>query len=125
MMTTHTAAEFDSALEKYLTRCLAISSAHYNADCPAGYKWLVDLIKIPGKKYVKIAIRNGLVRANTQEFLPNTSQGSAHSFVALDTGNVYYPASWKIPSTKYVRGNIFDEKNGTGWVGPYGVKTMR
>ena len=50
--------------------------------------------------------------------------GACHCFVDLATGDVLMGASWKAPA-KHARGNIFDEKNGLGSMGPYGPAYLR
>ncbi len=50
--------------------------------------------------------------------------GSVHSFVDIATGDVLKPAGWKAPA-KHARGNIFDEHNGLGSMGPYGPQYLR
>lgn len=49
---------------------------------------------------------------------------SAHAFVDRTNGDVLKPATWKSPA-KHARGNIFDEKNGLGSIGPYGPAYLR
>ncbi len=44
---------------------------------------------------------------------------SAHAFIDRTTGDVLKPATWKAPA-KHARGNIFDNQNGMGSMGPYG-----
>ena len=44
---------------------------------------------------------------------------SVHSFIDRSTGDVLKPAGWKTPA-KGVRGNIHDENNGLGRMGPHG-----
>jgi hypothetical protein len=50
--------------------------------------------------------------------------GSAHAFVDIATGDVLKPASWAAPA-KHARGNIFDEHNGLGSMGPYGPAYLK
>lgn len=59
------------------------------------------------KKYIRIERKD------------SKNSGSVHAFVDRQTGDVYKPASWKTPA-KHARGNIFDNKNGLGFMGPYG-----
>ena len=50
-----------------------------------------------------------------------------HCFVERNTGNIYKPASWKSPHTKYVRFDLriindrakLHDPNFTGWAGGY------
>lgn len=45
--------------------------------------------------------------------------GSVHSFINRETGDVLKADGWKTPA-KGVRGNIHDEHNGLGRMGPHG-----
>ena len=49
---------------------------------------------------------------------------SVHCFVDVATGDVLKPATFKAPA-KHARGNIFDEHNGLGSMGPYGPAYLR
>ena len=50
--------------------------------------------------------------------------GSAHCFVDKTNGDVLKPHNWKAPA-KHARGNIYDAKNGLGWMGEYGPAYLR
>tara|TARA_B000000532_G_scaffold235262_1_gene220434 strand:- start:1309 stop:1779 length:471 start_codon:yes stop_codon:yes gene_type:complete len=52
-----------------------------------------------GKKYYKIIQEEYDTFQNRNEY----RDGSVHSFVDKNNGNVYKPASWKAPHTKHVR----------------------
>jgi hypothetical protein len=47
-----------------------------------------------------------------------------HCFVDKRNGDILKAASWKTPA-KHARGNIFDSKNGLGWMGEYGPAYLR
>jgi len=70
-----------------------------------------QLSMMEGKRYIRIV---------------NTSYGqrSVHAFIDKDTGDVLKPAGWKAPA-KHRRGNIFDDQNGLGQMGPYGPAYLR
>jgi len=42
----------------------------------------------------------------------------------MTNGDIRKPASWKAPA-KHARGNITDEKEGMGWMGPYGPAYLK
>lgn len=70
-----------------------------------------QLSMMEGKRYIRIVkITYG--------------QSSAHAFIDKDTGDVLKPAGWKAPA-KHRRGNIFDDQNGLGQMGPYGPAYLR
>lgn len=50
--------------------------------------------------------------------------GSAWVFVDMASGDVLKPHGWDRPA-KHARGNIYDDKNGLGGMGPYGPATLR
>ena len=52
-----------------------------------------------GKKYIKIVHQDFDTFQGRNEY----RDGSVHAFVNKNTGEVYKPASWKSPATKYVR----------------------
>ena len=95
--------EFEDAFAKYVLKCKKISDAHNKEN---GFPCQEFSTKV-GKKYIKVICNN-----------------SVHSFVNRENGNVFMAASWSSPA-KHSRGNIFDEKNGTGMMGPYGPKTLK
>ena len=64
-----------------------------------------------GKRYVRI-------------LRTNYGQSSAHAFIDKDTGDVLKPAGAKTPA-KHRRGNVFDDQNGLGQMGPYGPAYLR
>lgn len=66
-----------------------------------------------GKRYVK------LIRVDDR-----SNDRSVYAFVDTTNGNVLMPASWRAPA-KHARGNIFNEDNGLGCAGPYGIAYLR
>lgn len=64
-----------------------------------------------GRRYARIVSYNGVQR-------------HAYGFVNLENGDVLKSASWKTPA-KHARGNIFNDDNGAGAIGPYGVNYLR
>lgn len=50
--------------------------------------------------------------------------GSVHCFVDRENGDVLKAASWNAPA-KHARGNIYDAKNGLGWMREFGPAYLR
>ena len=76
-----------------------------------------------GRKYWKIIQQDYDTFQDRNEY----RDGSVHAFVNKKTGEVYKPASWKSPHTKYVRFDLriindrakLHDPNFTGWAGGY------
>ena len=76
-----------------------------------------------GRKYWKIIQQDYDTFRDRNEY----RDGGVHSFVNKKTGEVYKPASWKSPHTKYVRFDLrlisdrvkLHDPNFTGWAGGY------
>ena len=60
-----------------------------------------------GRRYMKVIVKS------------ESGGTSVHCFVDRTNGNVLKAASWSTPA-KGARGNIFDDNNGLGRMGPYG-----
>ena len=75
------------------------------------------------RKYIKIIQQDYDTFQDRNEY----RDGSVHAFVNKKTGEVYKPASWKSPHTKYVRFDLriindrakLHDPNFTGWAGGY------
>ena len=91
-----------------------------------GYTPRENLMKFKvesGRKYYKIIQQDLDTFQNRNEY----RDGSVHAFVNKETGQVYKPASWKSPHTKYVRFDMrvindrakLHDPNFTGWAGGY------
>ena len=76
-----------------------------------------------GRKYWKIIQQDYDTFRDRNEY----RDGGVHAFVNKKTGEVYKPASWKSPHTKYVRFDLriindrakLHDPNFTGWAGGY------
>lgn len=75
-----------------------------------------------GTRYVRIVDveRNTGADAASRPY----NRRSAWAFIDRTTGDVLKPASFRAPA-KHSRGNIFDDKNGMGSMGPYGPAYLR
>ena len=76
-----------------------------------------------GRKYIKIIHQDFDTFQDRNEY----KDGSVHAFVNKKTGEVYKPASWKSPHTKYVRFDLriisdrekLHDYRFTDWAGGY------
>ena len=76
-----------------------------------------------GRKYWKIIQQDYDTFRDRNEY----RDGGVHAFINKKTGEVYKPASWKSPHTKYVRFDLrlisdrvkLHDPNFTGWAGGY------
>jgi len=104
--------EFRDRLEMFVAGCERIASdnikTRFRTLEPPVFYYTV------GRKYVRVVKRHRDM----------DSGGSAHCFVDLENGDVLLPASWRSPA-KHARGNIFDDSNGLGNMGPYGPAYLR
>jgi hypothetical protein len=96
---------FKAALDSYVAGCQRISEEDQRQRFPS----LSDAITFRVEElqlYVRV-VRNGT---------------GVHSYIDKATGEVFKPAGWKGPAkTKIKRGNIFEDDNGLGCIGPCGV----
>ncbi len=97
--------DFGDKFASFLTGCQRITEAHRVAHFPETPRAVFEA------EQGKVRIR--VVRDR-----------SAHCFVCIESGDVLKPAGWKAPA-KHARGNIFDEHNGLGSMGPYGPAYLR
>ena len=76
-----------------------------------------------GRKYIKIIQQDYDTFQDRNEY----KDGSVHAFVNKNTGEVYKPASWSSPHTKYVRFDLriirdrelLHDSRFVGWAGGY------
>ncbi len=105
---------FDSKLQTWLDGAQAIINREYGNRAPT-------LVKEVGKRYIRIVRFREDINADGQRVVTDRS---AYAFIDTTTGDVLKPDGWKGPA-KHSRGNIFDDKNGLGMVGPWGMGTFR
>ena len=103
-------------IEAWLERCQKLVDEHREKNFPSLCRQVL-VIKW-GKRYAKI------VRTETAEGETKPFSSSAWAFVDMTNGDIRKPASWKAPA-KHARGNITDEKEGMGWMGPYGPAYLK
>lgn len=96
-------------VEQFVARCQEIVDAYMDEQFPTLDRKLLTIE--PGRRYFRIVASQG-------------SSRSAWAFVDSTNGDVLKPASWKKPA-KHARGNIHDDKQGIGWIGPYGPAYLR
>jgi len=104
--------KFAAAFEKYFAGCEAAYMNYHNA-CGFSPELVNKFEYKAGRKYVKVI-----------QVLSGGEQRSVHSFVNMENGEVLKPAGWAKPA-KHARGNIFDENNGLGSMGPHGPASLR
>ncbi len=93
-------------VEAFVARCQRMIEDYYRQHFPNLRD--VPVLKIDqGYRYFKIVKESG-----------------AYAFVDSKNGDILKPASWRIPA-KHARGNIFDSRQGMGWMGPYGPAYLR
>lgn len=97
--------DFHKSLENFVAGVQRISDEHMAQHFPGLRKPVFELQELR-KRY-------RIVR-----------EGSAHCFVDKTTGDVLKSESWSKPA-KHARGNIFDDSNGLGRMGPYGTAYLR
>lgn len=108
-MTEHTADEFNAKFETFLAGCARISQEHSAKHFPNNENSVFSYER--GQRYIRVVRSDYGAR-------------SVHCFVDTTTGDVLKAAGWRAPA-KGVRGNIFDDKNGLGRMGPYGTAYNR
>lgn len=98
-----TRAEFETALESFRATAEQVVREHFDRNGFTFATPVVTLADRRGKRFVKLwsgETRDGETRTN-----------SIHSFVEIETGDIYKPASTKAPA-KHARGNIFTDDSG-------------
>lgn len=83
----------------------------------------VDVIE--GQKFIKVvtAYENDDQHRSVYAFIAKY-EGFTKALGEYKQGDVLKPASWKTPA-KHARGNIFDDDNGLGSAGKYGLEYLR
>ena len=92
-------------------------------DVKNGTANLMKFVIRSGRKYYKIIQQDFDTFRDRNEY----RDGSVHAFVDKNTGEVYKPASWSAPHTKYVRYDLriindrakLHDPTYTGWAGGY------
>jgi len=97
--------DLTAALDRFFDGCKRISDEYMNANFPSLTK--------PAFKIQELQKRYRIV-----------CNSAAFCFIDKATGDVLKAASWAAPA-KHSRGNIFDESNGLGSIGPYGPAYLR
>jgi len=96
-------------VEAFVARCQAVLDAHREKNFPTLDRKV--LVIQPGRRYFKIVESE------------NGEHRSVWAFVDKN-GDVLKPASWRAPA-KHARGNIFDDNEGMGSIGPYGPAYLK
>ena len=110
-MDNNYAEAFEAAFKTFMEGVANISNTYYGEQYP-NLEPSTFAFK-PGRKYAKVMV--------------TTQPGGAtsvHCFVDRTNGDVLKPAGWNAPA-KHARGNIFDDNNGLGSMGPYGPAYLK
>ena len=101
---------FDTALEDFRSTAEKIVLNHY---AEQGFTFAVPGVVIAshGKRFAKLC--------STETREGKTETRSVHSFVEIETGDIFKPASFKTPA-KHSRGNIYTEDMGASSLTPQG-----
>lgn len=93
----HNPAEFEAAFVEFIARCTVIQAKQYANSEGSNPELTYD----PGRKYIRVVSSTW-------------GQRSVFCFVDSTNGNVLKADGWKKPALNFARGNIFDDKHGTG-----------
>ena len=104
-------ASFDAAFETFMAGVAKISDDYYGDEYPNLEPSIFGFNK--GRRYMKVTVTT----------VPGDGK-SVHCFVDRTNGDVLKPAGWNAPA-KHARGNIFDDNNGLGAMGPHGPAYLR
>ena len=104
-------ADFDTALQAFIDGCNEIVRENDKQYDNVKFNSKVEADK-GGRRYVRIVKSDAF------------SHCSAYCFVDKTNGDVLKPAGWKSPA-KHARGNIYNDDNGLGCMGPYGPAYLR
>lgn len=92
----------DDAIETFREKMEARQQYHFDTTYP-DMKWKSKIILKKGSKFMKLFDNSTLSK--------NGTSGGIKAFVNLNNGQIYKPASYKIPA-KHARGNVFADDNG-------------
>lgn len=112
-------AEFETRVEEFRAIAEAVIREHFARQ---GFTFAVPHVEIHsrGRRFFKLV--------NTEsdpETGDKRGQTMVHSFVEIDTGDIFKPATFKAPA-KHARGNIWDEDGGRSSMTPQGgIKYLR
>lgn len=109
------AKPFEERLGDWLVLCQAIVDKHREENFPTLLPQVLSIMK--GKRYARIVLSE-----TTPE--GKTVHQSAWAFIDMTNGDVLKPTGWKAPA-KHARGNIDDDQNGVGRIGPYGPEYLK
>ena len=120
--------------KQYYIRMLERNLADEKYDYPSYAQEQLDAINNGTAKLMKFIVNEGrkyfkIIQCEFDTFQDRNEwrEGSVHSFVNKNTGEVYKPASWSAPHTKHVRYDLrlikdreflHNAKN-VGWAGGY------
>ena len=102
-------SDFETKLASFVEGVNELYNEYMDARFPNNPRETIEIGG--GRKYIKLVkVSEGRVR-------------SVYCFVDSTNGDVLKAASFKAPA-KHARGNIFNDDNGLGGVGPYGANYL-
>jgi hypothetical protein len=104
--------KFQENLNLYLMGCLEIYNKDFADRGYGEFQRQVLEVKV-GRKYAKV-----------MSVHKDGGQGSVHSFVNMENGDVLKPAGCNKPA-KHARGNVYDKAHGVATMTPYGPAYLR
>lgn len=104
-------AAFVIAFATFVEGVTRISDDHYGTQYPNLQPSIFAFNK--GRRYMKVTVQT----------VPGDGK-SVHCFVDRTNGDVLKAAGWASPA-KHARGNIFDDNNGLGSMGPHGPAYLK
>ena len=107
-------ADFNTALNLFVTAAQAIVDKHYNDNYP---RQGAKLSTTKGRRYVRV-VKTGMFDGE------EVKGQSVYCFVDTTNGDVLKAAGWKSPA-KHARGNIYEDGNGALGVTAYGATYLR
>ena len=112
-------AAFETALEGFRAAAEAAHRAHFARNDYTFAVPNVEILPRRGKRFAKLV--------NTEsdpESGEKRGQTMVHSFVEIETGDIYKPSSFKAPA-KHPRGNIFEDAGREAMTDTGSIRYMR
>ena len=102
--------DFQEAFETYVKVVREVYDTYFRNSFPGIEPPMVE-VEPKGRRYKKVVTDNGVQRM-------------VHSFVEIETGYIFKPASWKAPA-KHARGSIFENEGRDALTPQGGVHYLR
>lgn len=103
--------DWNDKVDNFVKSCQGIINDYFQKNFS---NLIPDVLSIePGNRYIKIVRKSDHVEGR-----------SVYCFIDKSNGDVLKAATWKAPA-KHSRGNLYDDKNGVGSMGPHGAAYLR